>query len=123
MSSTASQLHQMMTSRYQQTQVLQEYRAGFEDHIKGLLGTIDADIEGYKDADQQRDLSIKYTWGHNHDFGEFRLRGAMGDRHIQILAEFIDKYHLPRTSQAKKSSMSAPEPAVPVCYFARWVLK
>lgn len=92
----------MMTSRYQQTQVLQEYRAGFEDHIKGLLGTIDADIEGYKDADQQRDLSIKYTWGHNHDFGEFRLRGAMGDRHIQILAEFIDKYHLPLDLTGKK---------------------
>ncbi|MCB1479770.1 MAG: DUF1698 domain-containing protein [Rhodobiaceae bacterium] len=63
----------------------------FKDHILSQLSTVDAEIEGYRsnELEWQRDLSIKYHWGHNHDFGTFRLDGRMGDRHIDLLANFI----------------------------------
>ena len=55
------------------------------------LETVDSQCEGYGDAEleQQRDLSVKFHWGHNHDFGDFQLQGRMADRHIDLLANFI----------------------------------
>ena len=63
----------------------------FTKSIQSKIGVIDAQTEGYSedDLEQQRDLSIKFHWGHNHDFGEFQLEGKMGDRHIDLLANFI----------------------------------
>jgi SAM-dependent methyltransferase len=63
----------------------------FRISIQSKIGVIDAQTEGYSDdeVEQQRDLSIKFHWGHNHDFGDFRLQGRMGDRHINLLANFI----------------------------------
>jgi len=63
----------------------------FSTSIQSKIGVIDSQIEDYSDdeIEQQRDLSIKYHWGHNHDFGDFKLEGRMGDRHIDILANFI----------------------------------
>ena len=40
----------------------------FQHEIEGLIGTIDSEIEGYDDPTVQRDLSIRFHWGHNHDF-------------------------------------------------------
>lgn len=59
--------------------------------IQSRIGMVDARIEGYSEdeIEQQRDLSVKFHWGHNHDFGEFKLEGRMGDRHIDLLANFI----------------------------------
>jgi len=66
----------------------------FRRAIDSWLGTVDADAEGYSsgELDRQRDLSIKFHWGHNHDFGDFRLEGRMGDRHIDLLALFLDLF-------------------------------
>lgn len=63
----------------------------FSQYIQSCIGKIDAQSEGYSDdeLERQRDLSIKFHWGHNHDFGEFKLEGRMGDRHIRLLANFI----------------------------------
>ncbi len=63
----------------------------FTRSIQSEIGVIDAKIEGYSEdeIEQQRDLSIKFRWGHNHDFGDFKLDGQMGDRHINLLANFI----------------------------------
>lgn len=63
----------------------------FARSIQSQIGVIDAEIEGYSEdeIEQQRDLSIKFHWGHNHDFGDFKLDGRMGDRHINLLANFI----------------------------------
>ncbi len=63
----------------------------FSDYIHSKIGQVDYQAEGYADyeLDRQRDLSIKFHWGHNHDFGDFRLEGRMGDRHINLLANFI----------------------------------
>lgn len=62
----------------------------FRRDLESRLGSIDAEIEGYtaNELERQRDLSIKFEWGHNHDFGTFQLPGRMGDRHIELLANF-----------------------------------
>jgi SAM-dependent methyltransferase len=63
----------------------------FSRSIQARIGTLDAQIEGYSEdeIEQQRDLSIMYHWGHNHDFGDFRLDGRMGDRHFKLLTNFL----------------------------------
>lgn len=66
----------------------------FSDHIHSQIGTIDAKSEGYseEELERQRDLSIKFHWGHNHDFGTFYVKGEMGDRHINLLANFVSMF-------------------------------
>lgn len=66
----------------------------FRSHIESKLQMIDAESEGYNesDIDRQRDLSIKFHWGHTHDFGDFHLPGAMSDRHIELLANFCSLF-------------------------------
>jgi len=63
----------------------------FSHYIQSRIGVIDAQSEGYSEdeLESQRDSSIKFYWGHNHDFGEFKLEGRMGDRHINELANFM----------------------------------
>jgi 2-polyprenyl-3-methyl-5-hydroxy-6-metoxy-1,4-benzoquinol methylase len=100
--STAQKLQSIMTERFTINNVLDEHKENFEQHIKGLIGDIDVDMEGYKDPDLQRDQSIKFTWGHNHDFGTFTIEGEMADRHIDILADFMDKFGLPFDLTGKK---------------------
>jgi 2-polyprenyl-3-methyl-5-hydroxy-6-metoxy-1,4-benzoquinol methylase len=64
----------------------------FESRIRGFLDLRNHEMEGYADPAAQRDLSIRFTWGHDHDFGTFALRGQMGSRHINLLATFIDRF-------------------------------
>ena len=68
----------------------------FRAHVEGRLGTVDAAAEGFTadDAERQRDLSIKFHWGHDHDFGDFRLEGRMGDRHITVMADFCSLFRI-----------------------------
>jgi SAM-dependent methyltransferase len=65
--------------------------AEFSHYIQSRIGLIDAQSEGYSEneLESQRDSSIKFYWGHNHDFGEFKLEGRMGERHINELANFM----------------------------------
>ena len=65
--------------------------AEFSQSIQSRIGKVDAQTEGYLEADieQQRDLSIKFHWGHDHDFGDFKLEGRMRNRHIELLANFL----------------------------------
>ena len=64
----------------------------FTKSIQSRVGAIDAQVEGYSEdeIEKQRDLSIKFHWGHNHDFGDFKMKGRMGNRHIDLLANFIN---------------------------------
>lgn len=66
----------------------------FAQHIQSQLGKVDWESEGYSadELDKQRDLSIKFHWGHNHDFGAFQLNGKMGDRHLQLMANFLSLF-------------------------------
>lgn len=68
----------------------------FEARIREFLALDDWEMEGYTSPDLQRDKSIKFEWGHNHDFGSFKLEGVLGDRHIEILTTFIDHLGLPK---------------------------
>jgi SAM-dependent methyltransferase len=62
----------------------------FRSYIQSRIDSIDPSSEGYaeEEVDRQRDFSVKFHWGHNHDFGDFQLAGPMGNRHIQLLASF-----------------------------------
>ncbi len=62
----------------------------FQRELESRIGAVDADLEGYanEETDRQRDLSIKFFWGHDHDFGSFKLEGRMAERHLKLLANF-----------------------------------
>ncbi|NDJ55373.1 MAG: methyltransferase domain-containing protein [Chloroflexi bacterium] len=64
----------------------------FEQSIRGYLDLVDHEMEGFSDPDRQRDLSIRFHWGHDHDFGSFQLKGRMKDRHLRLLATFFDVF-------------------------------
>ncbi|MGE0372864.1 MAG: class I SAM-dependent methyltransferase [Gammaproteobacteria bacterium] len=75
----------------------------FHAAIKQYIAAEDSAGEGYLDRSKQRDLSIKYHWGHNHDFGDgVAYPGRMGDRHIDIVARFIADYGLPIDLHGKR---------------------
>ena len=96
------ELKQVMLDNYQVNNVIPEYRDCFETDIRKMHAVVDSDMEGYADHERQRDFSIKYAWGHHHDFGSFQVPGAMGDRHLGILAEFMQAYGLPKDLTGKK---------------------
>jgi len=62
----------------------------FKAKIDEFLALDDYEMEGWQSPDKQRDKSVKFLWGHNHDFGTFRLEGAMGNRHLKLIAKFIE---------------------------------
>ena len=62
----------------------------FKAKIDEFLALDDHEMEGWESPDKQRDKSVKFLWGHNHDFGTFKLEGAMEDRHIRVIAKFIE---------------------------------
>lgn len=66
--------------------------ADFRRKIDSFLAMVDPVMEGYRDPAVQRDLSIRFHWGHDHDFGDFQVGGRMGTRHIDILSFFMDHF-------------------------------
>jgi len=68
------------------------------DALLSRIGVIDWKSEGYLRPDNQRDLSIKFHWGHNHIFDEdLKVEGRMQDRHLYLPAEFIEGFNLAET--------------------------
>jgi SAM-dependent methyltransferase len=75
-----------LMSRYQTKDLVTATPAEFKQGIDRLLELDDAGMEGYvDDADSQRDLSIRFHWGHDHDFGDFFVPGRLGDRHVSLI--------------------------------------
>lgn len=99
---TKQKLENIMRDNFTCENVVKEHKETFEPYIKGLIGQIDPDTEGFKDCEKQRDQSVIFTWGHNHDFGTFALEGPMVNRHIEIIADLIDNYALPYDLCGKK---------------------
>jgi 2-polyprenyl-3-methyl-5-hydroxy-6-metoxy-1,4-benzoquinol methylase len=64
--------------------------AEFRARINEFLDMIDSTMEGYQDPAIQRDLSIKFHWANDHDFGDFFVPGKMGQRHLSLIAALID---------------------------------
>lgn len=97
------QLRALFVAKYSSTQLCGLDSATFFAHIHSLIGGIDAAGEGYLDPSKQRDLSVKYHWGHNHSFGNgVELQGRMADRHIEILARFVSGFEMPLDLSGKK---------------------
>lgn len=87
-------LRAVLSARYTVANLRNVSAGEFQEYITGLCGGRDSDIEGYSDTARQRDLSVQFEWGHNHDFGTFQMHGLMGDRHVEILATFMSLYGL-----------------------------
>ena len=64
--------------------------------LQSRIGKVDLKSEGYETRENQRDLSIKFHWGHNHQISkDLFLEGRMGDRHLSLVAEFQTGFELP----------------------------
>ena len=88
---TARVLRGLM-SRFTVRGLVRVDREAFRERIQAFLDTTDHEGEGFRDPFKQRDLSVRFHWGHNHDFGDFSLKGLMGNRHIKQLSRFIDEF-------------------------------
>jgi 2-polyprenyl-3-methyl-5-hydroxy-6-metoxy-1,4-benzoquinol methylase len=89
--STALSHFRGLMSRFQTKDLSGVTPEAFKAHLESLLGLRDHEMEGYQDPQRQRDLSIRFHWGHDHDFGDFRLAGRMGERHLLMPAMFHDE--------------------------------
>ena len=70
-------------------------KRGSVARLLSCIGAVDAESEGYRSTENQRDLSIKFHWGHNHRFfDDVSVSGRMGSRHISLLAEFVEAFDL-----------------------------
>jgi 2-polyprenyl-3-methyl-5-hydroxy-6-metoxy-1,4-benzoquinol methylase len=78
-------------SRFQTRDLVGVTPEAFRAWLDGLLELRDHEMEGFRDPQQQRDLSVRFHWGHDHDFGDFRIAGRMGDRHLRMPAMFHDE--------------------------------
>jgi 2-polyprenyl-3-methyl-5-hydroxy-6-metoxy-1,4-benzoquinol methylase len=95
-------LRQLM-SRYTTAQLRGVGPEEFRRHVEGFRQIRDHAMEGYTDPQRQRDLSIRFHWGHNHDFGSFVMSGRMENRHLWILSTFMDVFRaLPRQLQGMR---------------------
>jgi 2-polyprenyl-3-methyl-5-hydroxy-6-metoxy-1,4-benzoquinol methylase len=100
--STEEYLVQLLR-RYQTDRLVNATPADFRKRIEGFLQLRDYRMEGYADPSTQRDLSIQFHWGHDHDFGSFSVPGRMGKRHLWLVTTFIDQLHaLPRGLEGKR---------------------
>jgi 2-polyprenyl-3-methyl-5-hydroxy-6-metoxy-1,4-benzoquinol methylase len=92
-----------LMSRYTVDRLVTEDATAFEQRVRQFLDLRDAGMEGYTDPSRQRDLSIRFHWGHDHDFGSFSVAGQMGPRHVSLLATFIDELAvLPRELDGRR---------------------
>jgi 2-polyprenyl-3-methyl-5-hydroxy-6-metoxy-1,4-benzoquinol methylase len=102
-SDAARHLRRLMRERYTVANLKGVGAEEFARHIRGLPGRRDAAIERYADPSPQRDLSVQFEWGHNHDFGSFSMPGLMQDRHIHVLAAFMTLFGVPERDLAGRA--------------------
>lgn len=86
------------------TAALKENKLSFKDYIYSLIGNISYSDEGFSkdELTSQRDLTLKFHWGHNHDFGDFKISGRMGDRHIDLFNYFEEYFNITPSFYANK---------------------
>jgi len=101
--SVSETLRTFFKANFTSVQIRGMERDEFHGTLGRLIGAVDEGKEGFLDASKQRDLSVKYHWGHNHDFGDGRVyAGRMGNRHIDILAHFVVEFGLPLDLTGKR---------------------
>ena len=78
------------------TELHDEYKLTLARSLVNQEGKVDLESEGLTTAENQRDMSLQFTWGHNHIFNDtFKVDGKMCDRHIDVMARLYDMYDLP----------------------------
>jgi SAM-dependent methyltransferase len=91
-----AELRELMRSHFQVANLVGISEKRFRERIEEFCSLDSAELEGYADEGaHQRDLSVRFAWGHNHDFGSFQKHGLMGNRHIALLATFHNWDALP----------------------------
>ena len=100
--STYSRLELLMRERYTVEQLVNLDAGAFREGLNAFLQLDDAAMEGYTDPQRQRDLSVRFRWGHNHDFGTFALQGEMQNRHLWLLSSYIDQFGLPESLDGQR---------------------
>lgn len=73
----------------------------FKEMITSMIGVEDYELEGYSTPENQRGQSVKFVWGHYHDFGSFEVKGNMQKRHIEILS-WASEHGMPTNLSGKK---------------------
>ena len=89
---TYDYLSEIMSDNYQTDNLVTLSPSEFENRIKNLLQLSDGHMEGFVDTSKQRDLSVRYHWGHNHDFGSFKVTGRMQNRHLIIPSKLVEQF-------------------------------
>lgn len=65
------------------------------DKMRQLMRRYTVDnLVGITPNDFERFITRLNDWGHDHDFGTFKVDGKMKDRHIFVLAAMIDEFGL-----------------------------
>lgn len=98
--SSYEKLIQLFNNHYDIEKIIQPEN----DFIRYINNKIDSvDFENFFDVSKQRDLSLKFHWGHNHTFSStFKIEGRMGNRHLNIISQFVDKFSMPFDLKNKK---------------------
>ena len=78
-------------THYQTKDLVNVDPGSFRTRLEGFMSLREHEMEGFADPSRQRDMTVRFHWGHDHDFGEFQLHGNMGTRHIWVLARFMDQ--------------------------------
>jgi len=95
-------LRSLMT-RYQTKDLVNESPESFQRKIEQFLETHDHRMEGFACPEKQRDLSVRFHWGHDHDFGAFSLKGVLRAWHITLIGTFLDRFgEIPQSLEKKK---------------------
>ena len=84
-SETSVQTWRAVFDRLTVDNLVNESPEAFADRIQALPGTLADAKDRSTDDNKQRDQSVRFTWGHDHDFGTFKMQGQMRDRHLWIL--------------------------------------
>jgi len=94
---TKDQLQELFNQSYRTNSLQGTSAEAFEAHIRGVLGKKDISSEGYdeEELEHQRALTTTFHWGHNHDFGSFKLAGRTSDHYLTVMAQFME--HFPVT--------------------------
>jgi SAM-dependent methyltransferase len=76
----------VLMSRYTTNHLISVSPQDFEAYIRSQM--VVKPSPGLDETWRQRTYSVKFTWGHTHDFGSFSLKGAMGNRHVVLMDNF-----------------------------------
>ncbi len=97
-----SYLHELM-KQYQVKDLVTVDAKAFMQQLEEFQMLDDPESEGFVDASKQNPVTVRFHWGHRHNFGEFSKPGRMGNHHIAVLATFIDELGaIPRSLKGMK---------------------